>query len=240
MINLIAALTLAFLHQWAAYVHPGKYIDRRYWLAFADGISITYIFIGLLPEILHQAEASSAPPGSSFAQLLITSIEQYPFLPLLAGFTVFFGLEKGIGRKNGFTDQRAEGSVHFWVHMVGVSLYKIILGYLLANMTNVAAIASFAVAMLMHFLVIDFHLVEMHHAAYQRIGRWLLTLSFMAGWILGLLLSISPGILAVMISFVAGGAVLMIIQDEFSEAHGNSYAAFVTAVVVYTALLIVL
>lgn len=45
--------------------------------------------------------------------------------------------------------------------------------------------------------------------------------------------------LAMLVSFVAGGAVLMIIQDEFSESKDNSYAAFLIAVLVYGPLLLV-
>ena len=42
-ITLAIGLSLAFLHVWSPYVHPGSYIDSRYWLPFAEGISITYI-----------------------------------------------------------------------------------------------------------------------------------------------------------------------------------------------------
>ncbi len=41
-----------------------------------------------------------------------------------------------------------------------------------------------------------------------------------------------------LVSFVAGGAVLMIIQDEFSERGDTSYAAFLLAVLLYGSLLL--
>jgi hypothetical protein len=59
--TLAIGLSLAFLHVWSPYVHPGRYVDSRYWLPFADGISITYIFLRLLPEITRLAEEELQP-----------------------------------------------------------------------------------------------------------------------------------------------------------------------------------
>jgi fructose-specific phosphotransferase system IIC component len=92
---------------------------------------------------------------------------------------------------------------------------------------------------MMHFLVIDFHLLEMHRSAYHRIGRWILTGAFLVGWILSTQVTIAPAVLGMLVSFVAGGAVLLIIQDEFAERFDNSYAAFVIAVILYGSLLLV-
>ena len=103
-ITLAIGLSLAFLHVWSPYVHPGSYIDSRYWLPFADGISITYIFLQLLPEITHLADEElhlDEPYVLRFGEWLEPLSawgEQNPFLPLLLGFTLFYGLERGIER----------------------------------------------------------------------------------------------------------------------------------------------
>jgi hypothetical protein len=123
--------------------------------------------------------------------------------------------------------------------MVGMSLYKILLGYLMGQITSVSGFLVFAFAMTMHFLVIDLHLLEMHRSAYHRIGRWILSGVFLVGWILSTQVEIAPEVLAMLVSFVAGGAVLMIIQDEFSESDDASYAAFLIAVLLYGSLLLV-
>jgi hypothetical protein len=245
-VTLAIGLPLAFLHVWSPYVHPDTYINARYWRPFADGISITYIFLQLLPEITHLAEEELHPderyvlafPG--WLEALSAWGEQNPYLPLLVGFTLFYGLERGLERPvdHGSSDG-AERPVHFWVHMLGMSLYKILLGYLMAQITSMSGLLIFAFAILMHFLVIDFHLVEMHRSAYHRIGRWILSGAFLVGWILGTQVQIDPSALAMLVSFVAGGAVLMIIQDEFSESHDSSFAAFLIAVSLYGSLLLV-
>jgi hypothetical protein len=244
--TLAIGLSLAFLHVWSPYVHPAGYVDSRYWLPFADGISITYIFLRLLPEITHLAEQELNPDEpyvlsfSGWLEGLSAWGEQNPFLPLLVGFTLFYGLERGIERpEHHGSSADAERPVHFWVHMVGMSLYKILLGYLMGQITSVYGLLIFTFAIMMHFLVIDFHLVEMHRSAYHRIGRWILTGAFLFGWFLSTQVTIAPAVLAMLVSFVAGGAVLLIIQDEFSERFDNSYAAFVIAVILYSPLLLV-
>jgi hypothetical protein len=245
-LTLAIGLPLAFLHVWSPYVHPGKYVDSRYWLPFADGISITYIFLQLLPEITHLADEELDPDEphvvrfSGWFEELSAWGEENPFLPLLLGFTLFYGLERGFERpvEHG-SSHGAHRPVHFWVHMVGLSLYKILFGYLMGQITSVSGLLTFAFAMMMHFLVIDFHLLEMHRSAYHRIGRWILSGAFLVGWILSAQVEIAPAVLAMLVSFVAGGAVLMIIQDEFSERSDNSYAAFLIAVLLYGSLLLV-
>jgi len=246
-ITLAIGLSLAFLHVWSPYVHPGSYIDSRYWLPFADGISITYIFLQLLPEITHLADEElhlDEPYVLRFGgalEPLSAWGEQNPFLPLLLGFTFFYGLERGFERPDDHhgSSDGAGRPVHFWVHMVGLSLYKVLLAYLMGQITSVSGLLIFAFAIMMHFLVIDFHLLEMHRSAYHRIGRWILSGAFLVGWVLSTQVEIAPAVLAVLLSFVAGGAVLMITQDEFSESSDNSYAAFLVAVLLYGSLLLV-
>jgi hypothetical protein len=244
-LTLTIGLALAFLHVWSPYVHPGRFVGSRYWLPFADGISITYIFLQLLPEITHLAD-EELHPDEDFVLGLPESLEvvsrwseQNPYVPLLVGFTFFYGLERWIEPpvEHGSSDG-ARRPVHFWVHMVGLSLYKILLGYLMGQITSVSGLLVFAFAIMMHFLVIDFHLLEMHRSAYHRIGRWILTGAFLLGWILSTQVEISPPVLAMLVSFVAGGAVLMIIQDEFAESMNNSYAAFLIAVLLYGSVLL--
>jgi hypothetical protein len=246
-LTLAVGLALAFLHVWSPYVHPGRYISSRYWLPFADGISISYIFLQLLPEIGHLAD-QELHPGEPYVLMFPGSLEaltawgkQHPFLPLLLGFTFFYGLERGFERpvEGRGASVGARRPVRFWVHMGGLSLYKILLGYLMGQIKSVSGLLIFAFAIMMHFLVIDFHLLEMHSSAYHRIGRWILTGAFLTGWVLSTRVEIAPPVLAMLVSFVAGGAVLMIIQDEFSETQDNSYAAFLVAVLGYGSLLLV-
>ncbi|KFI05525.1 hypothetical protein JN27_20795 [Massilia sp. BSC265] len=68
----------------------------------------------------------------------------------------------------------------------------------------------------------------------------MLIAAFSNGWLRGVQVAIAPGLLALLMSFVAGSAVLMIIQDEFSDDHPTYFPAFLGAVVVYSLLLMAL
>jgi hypothetical protein len=76
LITLGPALVLAFLHQWATYLHPRKYIARKYWLSFVDGISITYIFLQFLPEIIHIVAETDAVANRPYTLNFTDRIEE--------------------------------------------------------------------------------------------------------------------------------------------------------------------
>jgi hypothetical protein len=46
--------------------------------------------------------------------------------------------------------------------------------------------------------------------------------------------------LALMLSFVSGGAILMVIQEEFAERRPASYGGFLLGVVIYSGFLFML
>ncbi len=115
-----------------------------------------------MPEITHLADEELHPDKpyvlrfSGRLEAVSAWGEQNPFLPLLLGFTLFFGLERAYERPGDHgSSHGADRPVHFLVHMVGMSLYKVLLGYLMGQITSVPGLLVFAFAILMHFLVID-------------------------------------------------------------------------------------
>jgi hypothetical protein len=249
LLTLASALLLSMVHVWATYLHPGKFIARQYWLSFADGVSITYILLRLFTEISQASEHLPQPVAKEYqwripeaVEPIVLWTEHYPFFPLLVSFTLFYGLEKLVARPQHKLAAEGEGlsPLRIWIHIAGFSLYKVVIGYLLAQMTGLSTVIVFTIAMAMHFLVIDLHLIEIHRGAYLQIGRWIFTVSFLIGWRIGSTAVISTSLVAILMSFVSGGAVLMIIQEEFSEDHPSSYLAFLLGVVLYSGLLLML
>lgn len=94
---------------------------------------------------------------------------------------------------------------------------------------------TFVVSMAVHFLVVDDRRMEIHKGAYQRIGRWALTLAILVGWIVGVTTVISPVVVTLLLSFLTGGIVLIVLEEEFSREHPSSFPAFLAAVAAYTA-----
>ncbi len=122
-----------------------------------------------------------------------------------------------------------------WIHLASYAFYKAIIGYLIVQMNNPVAIVIFVISMAVHFLVVDYRMMEIHKGVYQRIGRWALTVAILVGWIVGATTVISPVLVTLLLSFLAGGIVLVVLEEEFSRDHPSSFPAFVTAVVLYMA-----
>ena len=126
--SLGAVVFLALIHILADRLHPERAIRRRYWLSFADGISISYVFLQLLPEIVEGTRHLESLDG--FPRLL----QQDPFFPLLAGLVCFYGLERLVepqAAAPGGTAGRTPG-FRVWSHLASYALYKGLIGYLLA------------------------------------------------------------------------------------------------------------
>lgn len=224
---------LSLIHVLADVLRWKRPLPQKYWLSFADGISISYVFLGLLPKIIDGTNylADSAGRGADI-------LKHSPFLPLLIGLVTFYGLERLVEKPataNASSASPADSDstgLRVWIHLASFAFYKAIIGYLLARMDNPVSIGFFVASIAVHFLVVDYRMMEIHKDAYQRVGRWVLTLAILVGWIIGVSTVISPLVVRVLLAFVAGGIVLVVLEEEFSREHPSSFAAFLAAVLV--------
>lgn len=231
-LSLASVIFLSLVHVLADMLRWKRQLPQKYWLSFADGISISYVFLGLLPKIIEGT--------SSFPETLGNAtdiLKHSPFLPLLIGLVAFYGMErlveKPVDAWGSHIEPKTTG-LRVWIHLASYTLYKAIIGYLIVQMNNPISIAIFVISMAVHFLVVDYRMMEIHKDIYQRIGRWALTVAILAGWIVGVTTVISPVLVTLLLSFLAGGIVLVVLEEEFSREHPSSFPAFVAAVVLYT------
>ncbi|WP_324754490.1 hypothetical protein [Roseovarius sp. Pro17] len=231
-LSLASVLFLSLVHVLADMLRWKRQLPQKYWLSFADGISISYVFLGLLPKIV---EGTAAFPDSlGYAAEIL---KHSPFLPLLIGLVAFYGMErmveKPVDASGSHIAHEATG-LRVWIHLASYAFYKAIIGYLIVQMNNPVSIVIFAISMAVHFLVVDYRMMDIHKGVYQRIGRWALTIAILVGWIVGATTVISPVVVTLLLSFLAGGIVLVVLEEEFSREHPSSFPAFVAAVAVYT------
>lgn len=230
-LSLAAVLFLSLIHVLADVFRWKRQVPQKFWLSFADGISISYVFLGLLPKIVQETANLSDSLGPT-ADILKHS----PFLPLLIGLVTFYGLERLVEKPSGAIGAHATGEttgLRVWIHLASYATYKAVIGYLIVQMNNPISIALFVVSMAVHFLVVDYRMMDIHKEIYQRTGRWVLTLAIIVGWAVGIATVISPIIVTLLLAFVAGGIVLVVLEEEFSREHPSSFPAFVAAVVIY-------
>ena len=230
-LSLVSVVFLSVIHVLADVFRWRKQLPQKYWLSFADGISISYVFLGLLPKIV-EGTASFGDTLGGAADIL----KENPFLPLLIGLVAFYGMERLVEKPANVTDPNIANDTsgpRVWIHLASYALYKAIIGYLIAQMSNPLTISIFVLSMAVHFLVVDYRMMEIHKTAYQRFGRWMLTLAILAGWIVGVTTVISPVVVTLLLGFLAGGIVLVVLEEEFSRDHPSSFLAFIAAVIVY-------
>ena len=231
-LSLASVVFLSLIHVLADMFRWKRPLPQKYWLSFADGISISYVFLGLLPKIVKGTASFPDSLGGAVAIL-----QDNPFLPLLIGLVTFYGLERLMEKPAGSaSSQKTQDTtgLRVWIHLASFAFYKAIIGYLITQMDNPVSITIFVVSMAVHFLVVDYRMMAIHKEAYQHIGRWVLTLAIIAGWIVGVTTVISPVLVTILLAFLAGGIVLVVLEEEFSRDHPSSFPAFSAAVILYT------
>ncbi len=240
--SLLAVAVLAVLHLVAGMLRFLDGYPRSIWLSFAGGVSVAYVFVQLLPELNKGQEAVAEAVGEGLAFL-----EHHVYLLALLGLAVFYGLERAATssrrrrRAAGAEDTPSAGV--FWLHVASFAAYNALIGYLLhqrAEESGRLALALFAVAMGLHFVVNDYGLREHHKEDYARVGRWVLAAALVVGWAIALAGEISEAALAILLAFLAGGVILNVLKEELPEERESRFWAFALGAAVYAALLLTL
>lgn len=187
-VGLLLAVGLAILHSFLVRISlPHRWISQAQWLSFAGGVSITYVFLEVFPELSYSqtmlAEYSQVPA--------LAYIEHHAYLLALIGLVLSYGLNSYAAKTK--SDQSAGESTlqasqwAFWLHITSFAVLNSIVGYLLQNLSehSLTQCVLFFVAMALHFFIIDHHLREHHERLYDRGAAWLLTGAIITGAIVG-------------------------------------------------------
>ncbi|MFB6139825.1 MAG: hypothetical protein ABEJ26_05265 [Halosimplex sp.] len=240
---------LAAVHVFAGKLRYLQVLPRSRYLSAAGGVSIAYVFVHLLPEITERQLALSNGADTTTPLLGIT-VERELFLVALAGFALFYGLERFVVRSQRATDGQAVAPetetntsvAAFWLHMGSFAVYNALVGYLLVHReeTGLANLLFFFSAMALHFFVNDYGLREHHREAYTRLGRWILAGAVVAGLGIGFLVDVREVVLGLLLAFLGGGVILNVVKEELPEERESSYWAFGAGVIGYTLVLLLL
>ncbi len=230
-----------FLFGGRAAYRPGQKGRRRF-LSFAAGISVSYVFVHVLPA-LHAIRALHTQSPADFYMVFP---EYSVYLWTMAGFMVFDGLETMAARPRQGPETRAGDGAskapwHPWVHISGFAVYAWLLTYLMVwTGKSTLALCLFAVAMGMHIFPITCTLSSHYHAVYDRCGAFLLALACLAGWASSLALDIPRPILLNVVAVVAGGVIVNVAIAELPKEKESRYWYFLAGAAAYTALLLTL
>jgi hypothetical protein len=227
-----AALLLASVYVFGNRLRARSH--RRWWVSVAGGVSVSTIFIDLLPEISDRQAKISA--GAHQGSALFP--EQAIYLAALLGFVLFYGLEYLLA-----TSASAEGKPSGAFSLFRIAAfagYSSLIGYLLVHEVwdGASSLVLYALAMAFHLLIVDYSFSGSHYGLYESHGRWILALAVLIGWSAGMFTSIPETWLARITGFVCGGVIMNTLVVELPEGRGGHFWVFVLAAAAYTVVLI--
>lgn len=214
-------------------------LSQLRWLSFAGGVSLSYVFLHLIPELEEQRIEVS-----EHFQDVLTLHDELVYLIALGGATLFFGLH----RQSSNDERRAERIVTrvfdltFWVSIGSFAVYNALITNAIHERAEIdlGAVLLFVIAMTMHFLVNDYGLRRRFHAAHQEVGRWVLALAILLGWMAGFMVDTGDVPFLIILAFLAGGTVIHVLSEELPAERGGSFATFLAGASIYSTVLIVL
>lgn len=235
----VFAIMLASMHILAKNMHFIRIIPRSRFLSLGGGVSVAYVFIHILPDLKEHQE-SIADTG-----LMLSFLEHHAYLLAMLGLILFYILEKAakVSTKKNAQDtgknQPKKGT--FWLHISSFFLYNGLIGYLLIHgeTDGLLDLVFFAVAMALHFIVVDYGLRTHHKDTYNRIGRWILAAAVMVGWGIGVLTKIPEAAIALLLAFISGGIILNVLKEELPDERESSSWAFCIGAFGYVSLLFI-
>lgn len=237
-LGLILAVGLALIHAFLSKFNIEAIIPEYRWLSFAGGVSISYVFLEIFPELSHAQETLE-----NVAIPLVAYLENHVYILALLGLIIFYGLDvfvlnhaKSFASSN--SPQKSTFSAIFWLHIGGFALLNVIFGYLLQDLAEHSLIECilFFIAVGLHFFIIDYGLREHHEKVYDQKGRWLLTGSILVGAILGQARVINEAGILMVWSFLAGSLILNVLKRELPEEKKTCFWSFCTGSIVFATL----
>lgn len=236
--TLLAAFGLMAVHLFSGKLRFLEGTPRSMWLSAAGGISVSYVFLHLLPELAR---------GQTIIESAIKSplqvLEHHAYLIALLGLILFYGLER-IAKVSRAHQRHADGSDRpspgvFWLHLVSFLLYNTLVGYLLVNdVQSTSELGFFFVAMSLHYLVTDYGLREHYKEQYATVGRWLLAAAVLVGWMLGRVVELPELATSMLVAVLAGGVILNVLKEELPEERQSRFSAFLFGALAYAGLLL--
>jgi len=220
--GLIALIVLAAIHIFANRAKVLGWVWHGKFLSLASGISFAYVFVDLLPAL-----EKGNPVLKQAFENIIPFIDRHSYLIALLGILFYYGVQVHEPK----TKNR-------WLSLSGYLVFNFLVGVSLSDSSNpeIQPIILYTIAIGMHYFVRD------HMAGVSTHPSILTTLilTLFAGYFVGWLTRIPDALIAIGVSFVAGGIMLNVLHYELPKREKGSYIWFVFGSLLYTTILLLL
>jgi zinc transporter ZupT len=217
MLPVLLGLILAVAHYFSERIEPRDPAIKHKVVSFIAGISITYIFLLLLPEVYEGIE----------------SLSNFLFLFILAGFAGFHLIEKHIyqHRSKEILQEQLRTA-----HSTTFFIYHFVIGILLVELVSINVLSGvlFFIPILFHTAVSSASLKGIHVSIRERmILKLVLSLSTLFGVLLAYSLMIPSNILHALLGFIVGSLLYIVIKDSIPRETEGKAAYFVLGIIIY-------
>jgi len=188
-------------------------------ISFAAGVSVSYIFLSLLPEIYSGA----------------MSISKLLFLPILFGFSVFHLLEKHIRQAYSRGAFRKE---HQLIHTTTSFIYFLVVGFILVKITKSSSVSG-----MLLFIPILFHIVidSLPRRATKKLHlRIFFASSAFLGSIIASFVELGKTVNLTLLGVVGGALLYTVIRESLPKERKGRPLYFTIGLLLFTVLIMLL
>ncbi len=241
MVNpgLILAIALALVHGFATRLPIFNIIPRFRWTSFAGGVSLSYVFLEIFPELSHAQEELQHS-----GILLVRYLEKHVYMLALIGLLVFYGLELLAFRINSLQqserEKKVNNSLFFWIHISAFAMLNIIISYLLQDLREHGIIKCFLffITFALHLFIVDDKLREHQQLLYDKFGRWLLVAAIVFGTVISQIVHLDETAITIIWSFLAGTVILNVLKRELPDENKTCFGSFLGGSLIFSILLL--
>ena len=217
--GLIAVCFLSSLHLVSGYKKFISWAFHKSFLSFGSGVSLSYVFISLLPSIAKEDALLKSKLGH------IPFMDKYAYALVLLGILFY-----------SFIDRKKFSKDFSWLPNTGYFFFNFLLGSILTdtNDPEIQPLVLFTIAIGMHNFISDYFLktFKKPHLA------WALVFMLFAGYITSSLINIPDFIMAIAVAFAAGGVILHVFLVENPAESIKHYFIFVLGALIYSSILL--
>lgn len=241
IISFICVIGFAFIHFFSKYMQFANKVPRSRFLSLSAGVAVSYVFVHLLPQLNEYQQVVT----KNLQQSSWRHIENHIYIIALIGLTLFYAMERLVkmSRKSKvLKNPEAAASGIFWIHMSSFFIYNAVIGYLLIReeYKSPLGILFYFLALGVHFITNDWGLRRDYKEVYDKYGRLILSAAPILGWLIGALTELNEFVLSILQAFIAGGIILNVLKEELPEEQESSLSSFLTGVIGYTFLLLLI
>jgi len=222
----IKAVAICVAHILATQIRPLLRDRAQMVNSFAAGMSVTYIFLHLAPEI---------DDGHDL-------LGKFIYLFLLAGFTFYYGLEKYLLRSQAAEDG-GDGRLRVILSLGSYWVYNwlIVVGLPDGPSISVFQVSLITIAIGLHLLYNDYDFGSEHPEMFDRWGRFVVASAPLVGLLCRVYLRPDIKVFKdIFTATLAGSVVYSVFKKELPHPERSSLKSFFVGILCYTVLLVLI